>query len=114
MGGEPVVGLGFIGVLRWFEGDDEAEAVALIGGIGGDAEERAANFIAGGGFTKPVAAYIAGKTAVPGKSMGHAGAIVQGDAGTAVGKIEALRAAGVAVGDLPGDVAETLVGFLRG
>jgi len=107
IGGDPVVGLDFIDVLRWFEEDDETEAVALIGEIGGDAEERAA-------FTKPVAAYIAGKTAVPGKSMGHAGAIVQGDAGTALGKIEALRDAGVSVGDLPGNVAEALVGFLRG
>lgn len=114
VGGDPVVGLDFIDVLRWFEEDDETEAVALIGEIGGDAEERAAGFIAGGGFTKPVAAYIAGKTAVPGKSMGHAGAIVQGDTGTALGKIEALRDAGVAVGDLPGDVAEELVGLLEG
>ncbi len=114
IGGDPVVGLDFIDVLRWFEEDDETEAVALIGEIGGDAEERAADFIAGGRFTKPVAAYIAGRTAVPGKSMGHAGAIVQGDAGTALGKIEALRGAGVTVGDLPGDVAEALAGFLEG
>jgi len=114
IGGDPVVGLDFVDVLRWFEEDDETEAVALIGEIGGDAEERAAVFIAGGGFTKPVAAYIAGKTAVPGKSMGHAGAIVQGDAGTAIGKIEALRDSGVAVGELPGDVAEALVGLLEG
>ena len=112
IGGDPVVGLDFIDVLRWFEEDDETEAVALIGEIGGDAEERAASFIAGGGFTKPVAAYIADRTAVPGKSMGHAGAIVQSDAGTAIGKIEALENAGVAVGDLPGDVAEALAGFL--
>jgi succinyl-CoA synthetase alpha subunit len=112
IGGDPVVGLDFIDVLRWFEEDDETEAVALIGEIGGDAEERAATFISGGEFTKPVAAYIAGRTAVPGKSMGHAGAIVQGDAGTAIGKIEALKNAGVTVGDLPGDVAEALAGFL--
>ena len=114
IGGDPVVGLDFVDVLRWFEADDETEAVALIGEIGGDAEERAADFIAGGGFTKSVAAYIAGRTAVPGKSMGHAGAIVQGGSGTAIGKIEALRDAGVSVGDLPGDVAEALVGFLKG
>jgi succinyl-CoA synthetase alpha subunit len=112
IGGDPVVGLDFIDVLRWFEEDDETEAVALIGEIGGDAEERAASFIAGGGFTKPVAVYIAGRTAVLGKSMGHAGTIVQSDAGTAIGKIEALKNAGVAVGDLPGDVAEALAGFL--
>ena len=114
IGGDPVVGLDFIDVLRWFEEDDETEAVALIGEIGGDAEERAADFIAEGGFTKPVAAYIAGRTAVPGKSMGHAGAIIQGDAGTAQGKIEALKDAGVAVGELPGDVAEALAGRLQG
>ncbi len=114
IGGDPVVGLDFIDVLRWFEADDETEAVALIGEIGGDSEERAADFIAGGGFTKPVSAYIAGRTAVPGKSMGHAGAIVQGDAGTAIGKIKALRDAGVTVGELPGDVAEALVGLLGG
>jgi succinyl-CoA synthetase alpha subunit len=113
IGGDPVVGLDFIDVLRWFREDEETEAVALIGEIGGDAEERAADFIAGGGFTKPLAAYIAGRTAVPGKSMGHAGAIIQGDAGTAIGKIEALRGAGVTVGELPGDVAESLVGLLR-
>jgi len=114
IGGDPVVGLDFIDVLRWFQEDDETEAVTLIGEIGGDAEERAADFVTGGGFTKPLAAYIAGRTAVPGKSMGHAGAIIQGDAGTAQGKIEALRGAGVAVGDLPGDVAEVLVGLIRG
>jgi succinyl-CoA synthetase alpha subunit len=114
IGGDPVVGLDFIDVLRWFQEDDETEAVALIGEIGGDAEERAADFVAGGGFTKPLAAYIAGRTAVPGKSMGHAGAIIQGDAGTALGKIGALRDAGVTVGELPGDVAEALVGLLRG
>jgi succinyl-CoA synthetase alpha subunit len=113
IGGDPVVGLDFIDVLRWFQEDEETEAVALIGEIGGDAEERAADFIAGGGFTKPLAAYIAGRTAVPGKSMGHAGAIIQGDAGTALGKIEALRGAGVAVGELPGDVAEALVELIE-
>ena len=108
LGGDPIVGLDFVEVLRWFEEDPETEAVALIGEIGGDAEERAASFIGDGGFTKPVAAYIAGRAAVPGKRMGHAGAIVQGGSGTAESKMNALRDAGVAVGELPGQVAEAL------
>ncbi len=112
LGGDPVVGLDFIDVLKWFEEDPETEAVALIGEIGGDAEERAAEFITQGGFTKPVAAYIAGRAAIPGKRMGHAGAIIQGASGTAQSKMEALRAAGVAVGERPGDVAKALLKLL--
>ncbi len=108
VGGDPVVGLDYIDVLRWFEDDPETEAVALIGEIGGDAEERAAKFIEDGGFTKPIAAYIAGRAAVPGKRMGHAGAIIQGSLGTAESKMNALRRAGVSVGELPGDVAKAL------
>ena len=113
LGGDPVVGLDFVDVLRWFEEDGETDAVALIGEIGGDAEERAAEFVSEGGFTKPVAAYVAGRTAVPGKRMGHAGAIIQGSSGTAESKMEALREAGVAVGELPGDVARALRELLR-
>jgi succinyl-CoA synthetase alpha subunit len=112
LGGDPVVGLDYIEPLKWFEQDEETEAVALIGEIGGDAEERAAEFIKGGGFTKPVAAYIAGKSAVPGKRMGHAGAIIQGSSGTAESKIKALQGAGVQVGELPGKVAEALKSIL--
>jgi succinyl-CoA synthetase alpha subunit len=112
LGGDPIVGLDYVDVLRWFEEDPETEAVALIGEIGGDAEERAADFIGGGGFTKPVAAYIAGRAAVPGKRMGHAGAIIQGSAGTAQSKMEALNKVGVAVGERPGDVAKALLGTL--
>jgi len=112
IGGDPVVGLDFIDVLRWFEEDKETEAVALIGEIGGDAEERAAEFIAKGGFTKPVAAYIAGRAAVPGKRMGHAGAIIQGALGTAQSKMERLEAAGVAVAEQPGDIAKAMLGLL--
>jgi len=108
LGGDPVVGLDYIEVLKWFQADPETEAVALIGEIGGDAEERAARFIQGGGFTKPVAAYIAGRAAVPGKRMGHAGAIIQGSSGTADSKMGALRNAGVEVGELPSQVAEAL------
>ena len=108
LGGDPIVGLDFVDVLKWFEEDDQTEAVALVGEIGGDAEERAAEFIAEGGFSKPVASYIAGRTAVPGKRMGHAGAIIEGSSGTAEGKMKALREAGVAVGELPGEVAKDL------
>ena len=108
LGGDPIVGLDYIDVLQWFEEDPETEAVALIGEIGGDAEERAAAFIKNGGFTKPLAAYIAGRAAVPGKRMGHAGAIVQGSSGTAESKMNALRDSGVTVADLPGQVAESL------
>lgn len=108
LGGDPVVGLDFVDVLRWFDEDPDTEAVALIGEIGGDAEEKAAEFIAGGGLTKPAAAYIAGRTAIPGKRMGHAGAIIQGTVGTAQSKMEALRKAGVAVGERPGDIAKAL------
>jgi succinyl-CoA synthetase alpha subunit len=108
LGGDPIVGLDFIDVLRWFEEDKETEAVALIGEIGGDAEEMAAGFISQGGFTKPVAAYVAGRAAVPGKRMGHAGAIIQGSTGTAQSKMEALRNAGAAVGEQPGELARAL------
>ncbi|MGQ9680292.1 MAG: succinate--CoA ligase subunit alpha [Candidatus Bathyarchaeia archaeon] len=113
IGGDPVVGLDFIDVLRWFEEDEETKAVALIGEIGGGAEEKAAGFISDGGFTKPVAAYIAGRNTIPGKRMGHAGAIVQGGSGTAQSKIEALKSVGVSVGDLPGDVAKSLYRMLK-
>jgi succinyl-CoA synthetase alpha subunit len=112
LGGDPVVGLDYVEVLKWFQEDPETEAVALIGEIGGDAEERAARFIEGGGFTKPVAAYIAGRAAVPGKRMGHAGAIIQGGSGTAESKMSALREAGVTVGELPSQVAEALKALL--
>ncbi|MBD3171787.1 succinate--CoA ligase subunit alpha [Candidatus Bathyarchaeota archaeon] len=108
LGGDPVVGLDYIDMLEWFQEDPETEAVALIGEIGGNAEERAAKYIDEDGFTKPVAAYIAGRAAIPGKRMGHAGAIIQGSTGTAESKITALREAGVAVGELPGQVAEEL------
>jgi succinyl-CoA synthetase alpha subunit len=108
LGGDPVVGLDYIELLKWFQKDPETKAVALIGEIGGDAEEKAADFIASGGFTKPVAAYIAGRAAIPGKRMGHAGAIIQGTAGTADSKMNALRGAGAYIGEQPVDVAKAL------
>ena len=113
LGGDPVVGLDYIELLKWFECDPETQGVALIGEIGGDAEERAAEYIARGEFTKPVAAYIAGRTAIPGKRMGHAGAIIQGTGGTAESKINALRGAGAAIGERPVDVAKILVKALE-
>lgn len=108
LGGDPVVGLDYVDMLKWFQDDPETKAVALIGEIGGDAEEKAAKFIEEGCFTKPIAAYVAGRAAVPGKRMGHAGAIIQGSSGTAESKMNALRKAGVSVGELPGQVAEML------
>jgi len=108
LGGDPVVGLDYIELLKWFHKDPETRAVALIGEIGGDAEEKAADFIASGGFTKPLAAYIAGRAAIPGKRMGHAGAIIQGSTGTAESKMNALRGVGAAIGEQPVDVAKAL------
>jgi succinyl-CoA synthetase alpha subunit len=104
IGGDPVVGSSFVDVLERFEADPETELVVLVGEIGGAEEEKAAGFIAAE-MTKPVVAYIAGFTAPPGKTMGHAGAIVSGSAGTAQAKKEALEAHGVRVGTNPVEVA---------
>ena len=105
IGGDPVVGSSFVDVLARFEADSETELVVLVGEIGGAEEEKAADFIAAE-MSTPVVAYIAGFTAPPGKTMGHAGAIVSGTAGTAQGKKEALEARGVRVGTNPAEVAE--------
>jgi len=105
IGGDPVPGLSFIDILALFEADDETELIVMAGEIGGSAEEEAADFIAEH-VSKPVVAYIAGFTAPPGKTMGHAGAIVSGTAGTAVAKQEALEAHGVRVGRTPTEVAQ--------
>ena len=94
IGGDPVVGLDFADVLQRFEDDDDTAAMVMIGEIGGNAEEKAAEFISKN-ITKPVVAYIAGVTAPPGKRMGHAGAIIEGNSGTAASKIEALENSGV-------------------
>jgi succinyl-CoA synthetase alpha subunit len=111
IGGDPVPGTDFIDALRLFEDDPETELIVMCGEIGGDAEERAAEFIAAH-VTKPVLAYIAGFTAPPGKTMGHAGAIVSGSQGTAVAKAEALEGKGVRVGRTPTEVAELAVSSL--
>jgi succinyl-CoA synthetase alpha subunit len=105
IGGDPVVGSSFIDVLTKFEADDETEVVVLVGEIGGDEEEKAAAFISSE-MTKPVVAYIAGFTAPPGKTMGHAGAIISGSSGTAQAKREALEAHGVRVGTTPTEAAQ--------
>jgi succinyl-CoA synthetase alpha subunit len=105
IGGDPVPGSDFIDVLELFENDPETELVVMCGEIGGDAEERAATFVAER-MSKPVVAYIAGFTAPPGKTMGHAGAIVSGSSGTAAAKKAALEAVGVRVGQSPTEVAE--------
>jgi succinyl-CoA synthetase alpha subunit len=104
IGGDPVVGSSFIDVLARFEADDETEYVVMVGEIGGDEEEKAAEFIERE-MTKPVLAYIAGFTAPPGKTMGHAGAIISGSSGTAEGKKAALEARGVRVATTPTEVA---------
>lgn len=102
IGGDPIIGSSFVDVLGWFEADPQTKAVVLSGEIGGNDEEKAAEFIST--MTKPVVGFIAGKTAPPGKRMGHAGAIVSGSAGTAQAKVEALQAAGAQVADLPSQV----------
>jgi succinyl-CoA synthetase alpha subunit len=111
IGGDPVPGTDFIDALALFENDPETELIVMCGEIGGDAEERAADFIAAH-VTKPVLAYIAGFTAPPGKTTGHAGAIVSGSRGTAAAKAEALEAKGVRVGRTPTQVAELAVSLL--
>ena len=113
IGGDPVVGSSFVDVLRRFEADDETETIVLVGEIGGDEEEKAAAYVAER-MTKPVFAYIAGFSAPPGKTMGHAGAIISGSAGTAQAKKEALEAVGIAVGTTPTEVARLVVDFVRG
>ena len=111
IGGDPVKGLNFIELLGMFEEDNATDSIILIGEIGGTDEEDAAKYIERH-VTKPVAAFIAGQTAPPGKRMGHAGAIISGGEGTAASKIEALKNAGVEVADSPGKIGETLAGLL--
>jgi succinyl-CoA synthetase alpha subunit len=111
IGGDPIQGLDFVGCLRLFEADDQTEAVLMVGEIGGSAEEEAAAFIRDA-MSKPVAAYIAGVTAPPGKRMGHAGAIVSGGSGTAEGKYRALEEAGVATARSPAELGTTVAKLL--
>jgi len=113
IGGDPVVGSSFIDVLEKFEADPETEYVVLVGEIGGNEEEKAATFISEQ-MSKPVLAYIAGFSAPPGKTMGHAGAIISGTSGTAQAKKEALEAVGIAVGTTPTEVAGLVAAAVGG
>ncbi|MCU0676115.1 MAG: succinate--CoA ligase subunit alpha [Myxococcota bacterium] len=112
IGGDPINGTDFIDVLAKFQEDPETDAVIFIGEIGGNAEELAAAWMKDN-FTKPAAGFIAGRTAPPGKRMGHAGAIISGGQGTAEAKIEALESAGVKVAPTPSDMGKTLASMLK-
>jgi len=113
IGGDPINGMSHLDAVKLFDEDPKTEAMILIGEIGGSAEEEAAAWIQEH-CRKPVAAFIAGATAPPGRRMGHAGAIVSGGKGTAAGKIAALKAAGIAVADTPATMADTLIARIKG
>jgi succinyl-CoA synthetase alpha subunit len=108
LGGDPLVGSSFIDILALFEQDDDTHAILMMGEIGGSAEEEAAAYVKEH-VTKPVAAFIAGRTAPPGKRMGHAGAIISGGKGTAEAKLEALRDAGIEIAETPADMGTAMV-----
>ncbi len=111
IGGDPINGMNFIDCLELYEGDDDTDAVVMIGEIGGTAEEEAAQWVADN-MSKPVAGFIAGQTAPPGKRMGHAGAIISGGEGTAEAKMAAMKEAGIAVATSPADIGKTLQSLL--
>lgn len=113
IGGDPIKGMDFIDVLQLFKEDDDTKAVLMIGEIGGNAEEDAANWIAENMPEKPVAAFIAGRQAPEGKRMGHAGAIISGGKGTAADKIKALNAVGIEVADTVAHIGDTVVNTLK-
>src|SRR5437660_9553488 len=113
IGGDPINGMSHLDAVKLFDAGSGTDAMILIGEIGGSAEEEAAEWIKEN-CKKPVAAFIAGATAPPGRRMGHAGAIVSGGKGTAAGKIEALEAAGIAVAETPATMADTLIARMKG
>ena len=113
IGGDPINGTNFIDCIDAFLGDDETEAIVMIGEIGGSAEENAAQFVKDSKVKKPMCGFIAGQTAPPGKRMGHAGAIISGGKGTAGDKIEAMKSAGILVSDSPAAIGETVLAAIK-
>ncbi len=113
IGGDPITGLGFIDLLEKFEKDDQTKGIVVVGEIGGRAEEDAADYVKNR-VSKPVVAYIAGRTAPPGKRMGHAGAIISGGMGTAESKIDAFKGAGVKIAEFPHQIPELVEKALKG